>query len=542
MRRILASFVLLSLCLGAGAQSKSFSLGKWTEIHSAILKELNRSYVDSLPLDRMERSGVDAMLSELDPYTCYIPEEDNDDLKMMIDKSYGGIGAVIYKPERSGDLLINEPYRYSPAARSGLVCGDAVLEIDGVSVIGLDSKECSERMRGTPGSQVVLKVRKLRGGAVRDVRITREEIRLPSVEYYGMVADTVGYILQSGFTEGVADDVRRAVRDMKASGMKLLVLDLRGNGGGLLSEAVDIVSLFVPRGSVVVTARGRGAVSAYAYKTQQEPVDTRLPIVVLVDGNSASASEIVAGALQDLDRATVMGARTFGKGLVQSLRPLPYGGKMKVTTAKYHTPSGRCVQAIDYVHRLPDGTAAAIPDSLTHVFFTAHGREVRDGGGITPDVALKSREYSRLTYSLVVGGLLEQYVMEFVRHHATVPAAEDFHLSDAEYEDFVAFASAREFDYRSSARAYFDQMRTELRKEGLEMEMRAELDALDKAMQMDKAQLLRLKKDEIVPFLEEEIVIRYHYRPAGIQLRLRYDETLRAALAAPRIPVFDDEP
>ncbi len=531
MKKIIFSLALVALCVGAGAQSRSFKLGKWTEIHNSILKELNRSYVDSLPLDRIERAGVDAMLSNLDPYTVYIPEEENEDLKMMINKSYGGIGAIIYKPDRQGNVIINEPYKDSPAWKNGLRCGDEILTIDGQSVVGLTSAECSEKMRGTPGTKVLFKVKKVYTGELKEIRITRQNIHLPDIEYYGYVAPHTGYIYQTGFTEGVGEQMRAAIKDLRTRGqLDTLVLDLRGNGGGLMSEATEVVSIFVPKGSLVVTAKGRAEGSGYSSVTTKAPLDTEIPLIVLVDSGSASASEIVSGALQDMDRAIVIGTRTFGKGLVQSIRPLPYGGQMKLTTAKYYTPSGRCVQAIDYSHRNEDGSVGHIPDSLTHEFKTAMGRTVRDGGGITPDIEVKPREYSRLTYSLVMNGVVEQYALEYVKAHRSIVPTEEFFLSDAEYDEFIEFAKGKEFDYRSSARTYFDYVRKELRRDGLEETMKAELDALEKALNMEKEEFLRLMKPEIVPFIEEEIVVRYYFQPDGIKLRVRYDEQLRQAL------------
>lgn len=538
MKRIISIAAMLALTLAAGAQSKNFKLGKWTEIQNSILKELHTSYVDSLPLDRIERAGIDAMLSELDPYTVFVPEEENEDLQMMINKSYGGIGAVIFKPDVNGNVIINEPYAGSPARKYGLSCGDEILTIDGESVIGLTSAQASEKMRGEPGTPVTFLVKKLRSGENVEVKVMREKIKLPDVEYAGMLDETTGYILQTGFTEGVAKEVREAVVRLKKEGMKKLVLDLRGNGGGILGEAADIVSIFVPRGSVVVTAKGKDSRSNYTVKTTHEPVDTKLPVVVLVDSGSASASEIVSGALQDLDRATIMGHRTYGKGLVQSIRNLPYGSELKVTTAKYYTPSGRCVQAIDYSRRNEDGSVGHIPDSLTHEFTTAHGRIVRDGGGVTPDVELDREKYSRLTYSLVLNGIAEQYALEFVRKHESIPEVQDFHLSDEDFEDFIAFAKGKEFDYRSSAKALFDQMRKELAEDGLEETMSGQLDALARSLDIEKEEFLRLKKDEIVPFIEEEIVVRYYFQEAGVRLRTRYDKQLHQALESPLIKQY----
>ena len=539
MKRIVTILVLLSACLSAGAQSKSFTLGQWVEMHNAILKELNRSYVDSLEVGRIERAGVDAMLSALDPYTVYVPEEEQEDFQMMLSSTYGGIGAVIYKPDVNGNVIINEPYEGSPAARAGLVCGDEIESIDGVSTHGLESGECSEKMRGKPGTTVVFRVKKLRDGAtwkagdVIEVPVVRQRIVLPSIEYAGMLNEKDGYVLMSKFTDGVGQGVRDAYNKLKAQGMQRMVLDLRGNGGGLLNEAVNIVSLFVPKGSLVVTAKGREAGSEQVYKTATEPVDTQIPLIILVDSSSASASEIVSGALQDYDRATVIGTRTYGKGLVQSIRPLPYDGQLKVTTAKYYTPSGRCVQAIDYSHRNEDGSVGHIPDSLTHEFKTAHGRTVRDGGGVTPDYEIKPHRYSRLTYSIVMNGIVEQYALKFVREHPSIPAVDDFRFTD--YDDFISFAADKTFDYRSSAKALLDEVKKSLSEDGLAETMSAEVEALEKKMDMDKETFLRLKKDEIVPFIEEEIAVRYYFQEAGIRVRIRYDEQLAKALEQPAI-------
>lgn len=478
-------------------QTKSFKLGQWIEIQNAILKELNQSYVDSLPLDRIEKVGIEAMLENLDPYTMYVPEEDNEDFEFMIGKTYCGIGAIIYKPTKESNVVINEPYMNSPAYKAGLRCGDEIVAIDGTGVHGFDASGATSRMKGKPGTSVVFDVKKLRGGdgwnAGDTVKVTvvRERIHLPDVEYAGMVNDTTGYILQTGFTENVSADVRNAYFKLKKQGMKQLVLDLRGNGGGLMSEAINIVSLFVPKGSLVVSSKGNSDDSKREYRTVTEPVDTQIPIIVLVDSGTASSSEIISGAFQDLDRATILGRRTYGKGLVQSVRPLPYNGQLKVTTAKYYTPSGRCVQAIDYSHRNSDGSVGYTPDSLTHKFFTAHGRPVRDGGGITPDDTLKVREYSRLVFSLVLNGVIDRYSLEFARKHESIPALEDFHFSDADYADFIEFAKGQTFDYRSSAKTLYDQMKKELEKDGMAESMKAELDALGKRIDIEKRNSFR---------------------------------------------------
>ena len=534
--RILFAAVVLLLAAGhnSGAQSKSFKLGQWIEIQNSILKELNSSYVDSLQIDRIMRTGLDAMLEELDPYTIYIPEEENEDLQMMLSKTYGGIGAIIHK-KKEDNVIINEPYAGSPAQKYGLQCGDEIISIDGVPTKGLESQESSNRMKGKPGTTVTFKVKKVRTNDTLDINIIRERIHFPDIEYAGMLDDTTGYILQTGFTDNVSAELRTKFLDMKDKGMKRFILDLRGNGGGLMSEAINIVSLFVPKGSLVVSSKGNNASTINKYYTTSEPIDTEMPIIVLIDSGSASSSEIVSGALQDMDRATIMGKRSYGKGLVQSIRPLAYNGQLKVTTAKYYTPSGRCVQAIDYTHRNEDGSVGHIPDSLTREFKTAGGRTVRDGGGITPDVEIASQDYSRLVYALVLGGVIDQYVIDYARRHDSIPAVEDFHYSEADFEDFIRFAKTQDFDYRSSAKTLYDQMKKELVKDGLADAMKPELEAMEKALEMDKERFIRLKKDEIIPFIEEELATRYWFQEAGVIVRLRYDDQLKTALTKPLI-------
>ena len=527
-----AAVMALAASHAVSAQSQGFKLGQWSEIQNSIIQELNKSYVDSLPVSRIMRAGVDAMLEELDPYTIYVPEEENEDFQMLMSKTYGGIGAIIHK-KKEDNVIINEPYAGSPAEKYGLRCGDEIIAIDGVPTKGLESKESSDRMKGKPGTTVVFTVKKAITGDTLDIPILRERIQLPDIEYAGMLDDTTGYILQTGFTDNVSGELRAKFQDLKKQGMKRLVLDLRGNGGGLMSEAINIVSLFVPKGSLVVSSKGNTANSVREYKTGTEPIDTEIPIIVMIDSGSASASEIIAGAFQDMDRAVVMGKRSYGKGLVQSILPLPYNGQLKITTAKYYTPSGRCVQAIDYAHRNDDGSVGHIPDSLTREFKTASGRIVRDGGGITPDVEIDFQDYSRLVYALVLGGVIDQYVIDYCRRHESIPAVDDFHFSDEDFEDFISFAKTQDFDYRSSAKTLYDQMKKELVKDGLADSMSEELAALEKALEMDKERFIRLKKDEIIPFIEEELATRYWFQEAGVKVRLRYDEQLKKALVSP---------
>ena len=529
---IIAAAIAFLAVQPASAQSKSFKLGQWSEIHNSIIRELNLSYVDSLPVDRIMRASVNAMLEELDPYTIYIPEEENEDLQMMLSNSYGGIGAIIHKPDGS-NVIINEPYAGSPAVKAGLRCGDEIVAIDGTPTKDLKIKESTDRMKGKPGTTVIFTVKKGLTGEIVEVPVIRERIHMPDVEYAGMLDETTGYILQTGFTENVSADIRAKVLELKLQGMKRLVLDLRGNGGGLMGEAINILSLFVPKGTLVVSSKGNTEDSYVEYRTKTDPIDTELPVIVMISSGSASASEIVAGAFQDHDRGVIIGTRSYGKGLVQSIRPVAYNGQLKITTAKYYTPSGRCVQAIDYSHRNEDGSVGHIPDSLTSEFKTAAGRIVRDGGGITPDINIEVKDYSRLVYSLVLGGVVDQYVINYCKKHESIPAVDDFHYTPEDFEDFIQFAKTQDFDYRSSAKTYYDMMKKELEKDGLAESMKDQLAALEKSLEMEKEQFLRLKMDEIIPFIEEELATRYWFQEAGILVRLRYDQQLKDALVAP---------
>lgn len=530
-RYIFTTFAAAVMAAGvmADAQTGSFKLGQWTEIQNGITRSLARYYVDSLPSDKMFRNAIDAMLETLDPYTVYVPESEQESFEMMITNTYGGIGAIIYKPKKEEYVIINEPYENSPAARAGLQCGDMIMEIDGQTSIGLDASQSSSKMKGKAGTEVLFKVKKVRSGDIVDMRITRERIHLPNVEYYGMVDATTGYIMQSRFTENVSEEVKAAVLDLKQQGMKRLVLDLRGNGGGLLDEAVKILSLFLPKGTVVVSSKGTDGVREYM--TAGDPVDVNMPLMVLVDSGSASASEIVSGAIQDLDRGVIAGKRTYGKGLVQRIIPLAYNGQLKVTVSKYYTPSGRCVQAKDYSNRAEDGSVGNIPDSLIHEFKTLKkGRTVKDGGGITPDLVIDGPQYNRISIAAVAGGLTNNWPIEFVKTHESIAPVDQFHLTDEEYEQFAQWGAKEAFDIRSESETYYDLLVKQLRKDGMYEEAAASLDALEKIVKMEKVEALRRNKDVIRPILEEEIVTRYWYQAAGIKLRLRYDDQLKKAL------------
>lgn len=511
------------------AQSKDFKSAKSLEIQYNILKELSSNFVDTIDMEKLLSTGIDAMLSSLDPYTEYLPEEDEEAIEMMTTATYGGIGSVIKKVDSVG-VIISQPYVGSPAVKYGLEPGDVILKIDSTDVSTLTADESSNRMKGQPGTEVVFLVRKARTGKTEEIKVIRERIHISDVSYAGMVNDTVGYIKIDAFTVGGAKDVRNAFLDLKAKGAERMILDLRGNGGGLMEEAVNIVSLFVPQGTEAVSAKGRDPESTFSYKTVEEPVDTLMPLMVLVNSGSASSSEIVAGALQDLDRAVIMGTRTFGKGLVQSIRPMGYNSKMKFTTAKYYTPSGRCVQAIDYTRRNADGSAGNVPDSLKKEFKTKGGRSVYDGGGIAPDVEIASEVFSRPVVSLAVNDIMNDYALLYYASHPRIASPADFRLSDYEYADFVDYASGRNFDSRSAAQVQIDQMIRSAKEEGLYERSKGQFDALTESLNLSKAQILNMKREEIQPLVEEEIVSKYYLIPGKVEAIVRTDKQLQKAV------------
>ena len=515
--------------LTASAQSSNFDLAKSMDIQNSILKQLSANYVDTIQFGKLINTGIEAMLSSLDPYTVYYPEEDEEDVQMMTTGMYGGIGAIVKKrPE--GAVLITEPYPDSPAVKYGLQPGDSIVAIDGKSVYGETSQQSTDRMKGQPGSKVVFKVVKGRTGEVKDITVKRERIHISNIEHYCILRDDIGYVSITGFTAGMSGELREAVLALKKQGAKRLVLDLRGNGGGLMDEAIKVMSLFVPKGTVVVSSKGRAAGTNVDYRTRTEPIDTSIPVMVMINSGSASASEIVAGAFQDLDRGTIAGTRSFGKGLIQSVRPTSFNGTLKVTTGKYYTPSDRCVQAIDYSHRNEDGSVGAIPDSLTHEFKTAGGRIVKDGGGITPDIVVENTRYSRPTYSLVFNDILGDYATRYFVSHESIAPAEEFALSDEEWEDFVKFCEGQTFDWRSGSDAEIEKLIEAAKYEGTYETCKAEIDALKAKLDIGKADAVRLVKDEVKPLLESDIAVRYYFQEASSIVELRYDKQLYAAI------------
>ena len=512
------------------AQSANFKAGRSVDLLHQILREVAIFYVDTVQLDKLIDTGIAAMLEQLDPYTNFIPEEEQGSLELLTTGAYGGVGSPIKSKSPRG-IVFSEPYENYPAARAGLVSGDEILEVDGVSTATLTIDECSNMMKGMPDTEVRLKIRKVSTGEVVDLTLRRERIHLSDIPWYGMVREGIGYIQIDGFTMGGSNDLRRALMELKGGGaLSGLVLDLRGNGGGLLEEAVNMLGMFLPRGTEVVSQKGRHPEQDFIHKTKEDPIDTDIPIVVLVNRRSASSSEILAGAIQDLDRGVVLGTRTFGKGLVQQPRPLNYNAQLLITTAKYYTPSGRCVQAIDYSHRNEDGSVGAIPDSLIREFRTKNGRIVYDGGGITPDERIEAESYSRIAIELITRDLIGEYAVHYRANHLEIASPEQFELTDSEYEAFIAFVEKQDFDSRSTTEIMLEQILFTAKREGYDSEVVKQLDELKRAAAGDKAQDLLRHKGEIKQLLEEEICGAYFYRKGRIRSMLRQDVQLERAV------------
>lgn len=530
IKRYAIVLVLTLSTLPLLAQSKEFRAGKSLEVQNMTLRTLNAYYVDTIDVEKLVNTGINAMLRTLDPYTEFIPEENETDIDMLTTGSYGGVGSIISKLP-TGEILISEPYIDTPSSKMGLQPGDMILEIDGVSTQELTVNQSSERMKGEPGSELKLKIKKGRGGDTVDVTLVRERIHVSDVVYSGMYKDTIGYIQIGGFTLNGAKDVKRAYETLKKNpNMKRLILDLRGNGGGLMSEAIGIVSLFVPKGTLVVSQRGKDENLNEDSYTTTDPIDTEIPIMVLVNSVSASSSEIVAGALQDLDRAVIAGTRTFGKGLVQSIRPVGYNNSLKLTIAKYYTPSGRCVQAIDYTHRNEDGSVGSVPDSLKKEFKTMAGRSVYDGGGITPDITVETEYYSRPMVALIYSNILSDFAIEYYKKHEKIAPAGEFSLTDEEFEEFVKFAADKEFDQRSESQIEMERVIEAAKREGLYEQNKEILDTLKGGVTHTKEEFIRHNKANIKEALEREICIKYYFQRGGAENNIRYNEQMEKAV------------
>jgi carboxyl-terminal processing protease len=517
-----------------------FEISRNIDIFVSMYRELDMYYVDEIKHGEIMKNGIDAILESLDPYTNYIPESEIEDYRFMTTGQYGGIGSMI--GQKGEYVVVTDPYEGFPAQKADLRAGDVILEIDGKTIKGKKTDEISKILKGQPNTQVKLLIKRPGESTPMEKIITRAEIKINSVPYYGMLDNEVGYIKLTGFTENASQEVKTALLDLKnKNNAKSIVLDLRGNPGGLLNEAVDIVNLFVDRGIEVVTTKGKVKEWDKSYKAMNAPVDTQIPLVVLVNSGSASASEIVSGSIQDLDRGIVIGQRTFGKGLVQTTRPLSYNSQLKVTTAKYYIPSGRCIQALDYSHRNEDGSVGKVPDSLVSLFKTKKGRVVADGGGISPDWAIKPEELSNISRSLITKQLIFDYATEYRSKNPSVAPAKSFKLTDSEYEAFVAWLADKDYDYVTRSEKSLDELKEIAIKEEYFEGMKKEFEALKKTLMHDKEADLKKFKPEIMELLQDEISSRYYFQKGRIENAFSYDpEILKAIEALKDKAVFDN--
>lgn len=524
------------LAMPAWAQKEKnhdFVVAKNMDVFTSIYKNLDMMYVDTLDADEVIGNGINAMLRSLDPYTEYYPESEVKELKNMLTGKYAGIGSVVRYNYQLGYTVINEPYEGMPAQEAGLKKGDIILSINDSTMKGKEVSYVSDRLRGEPGTSFILKVKRPSTGKVMKVKLTRRTIQMPFLPYYGLLDGEIGYINFNSFTDQCAKDVRRAFIDLKKQGAKKLVFDLRNNGGGSVSEAVSIVNMFLPKDKVVLTMKGKLQRANNEYKTTVEPIDTLMPIVVLVSGNTASAAEILSGSLQDYDRAIILGTRTYGKGLVQATMDLPYNGQMKLTTSKYYIPSGRCVQALNYKHA-KGGYVEHVPDSLTKVFYTAGGREVRDGGGVKPDVEVKPDSLPNIAYYLAgardSNELMLNYEVDYIAKHPTIAPAKDFALTDADYEEFKARVLKADFKYDRETEKYLKDLMKLARFEGYYDDAKPEFDALAKKLSHNVSKDLDYNKQYIKRLLENDIVAAYYYQGGAIRNSLRYDKQVKEAV------------
>ena len=533
MKKLVVIFGLMTTVVGVSAQKErnhNFEISKNLEIFNDIYKQLDLFYVDTLSADTVIEWGINSMLRQVDPFTVYYPENDMDELKEMTTGKYAGVGSVIRYYKKEERVMLVEPWEDSPAARAGIKGGDVIMTIEGQDVKGKGNTEVSKLLRGEPGTTFELSVKRQGVEEPLVFKVTRENIVMPPVPYYGMVTEDVGYIFFDRFVEGCSRDIRRAIIDLKEQGARSLVLDLRGNPGGPLSEAVEVTNLFVPRGRKIVYTKGKLASVNTEHYTKKEPLDAEIPVVVLVDGTTASSAEIVSGALQDLDRAVILGTRTYGKGLVQMIREVPYHGSLKVTTSRYYIPSGRCIQAYDYRHLNPDGSAGTVPDSLTKAFKTEAGREVRDGGGIKPDIVMTPDSLPTLVYDIAASDVLLEFVGNFVAKHPTIAPAGEFSLSDEDYADFVKLVSESGFTYKRRTEEIMKLLEKAARFEGCYDEAKSDFEALAKKMAGNVAVDLERSKSDIKLLIENDIVSRYYYRKGAIKQQLRDDKDMKAAL------------
>jgi carboxyl-terminal processing protease len=531
IKNITVSTLIVLTCAGiiAATSADNFKIVKNLDILFSVFRELNIFYVDDINSDKIIKSSIEGMLSDLDPYTTFLPEEDSEDFDLATTGEYSGIGAII--GVKNNYVQVIETYKDFPADNAGLVSGDLILSINNISLHGKSTSEASSLLKGEKGTTVDLQVVKLKTSDTVNIKVTREKVHISGVAYANIMHDSIGYIALSSFTQNCQKDFKNVLRELKKTKkMKSLVIDLRGNTGGLLDAAVDIVGMFVKKNTEVVHSRGRIKDFDYLYKTKEEPEELNLPIVVLVNSGSASSSEIVAGALQDLDRAVILGTRTYGKGLVQTVRPVGYNSRLKLTTAKYYIPSGRCIQAHNFSERNEDGSVATIPDSLKKEFTTANGRKVYDGGGILPDVEVKYNEYSDIAISLVLRNLIVEYSIQYFARHNKITEPENFKITDADYLDFIQFLEGKEYDYQTKAENIVQKLSEEMSKSKYSSNIQAKVDALKKEITHDKAKDLQQHKQEISQLINEEIAVRYYYQQGRIRTILTNDKQFDAAI------------
>ena len=521
-------FLLWSI-LSASAQQtddRRFNLSKHLEVFNSLVKELDLFYVDTIQPEKVIQDGINGMLAKLDPYTNYISEKEQSDFAFMTTGEYAGIGCII--TNRSGRTYIAEPYEGMPADVAGLRAGDEVLEIDNIDI--KEIAEPSEKMKGQPNTKVKIKYQRVGNKKPSIVEIVRKRIQLNPVTYYGVLDNNVGYIRLSGFTEQCAQEVKLAFDDLKKKqGITSIILDLRENPGGIMEEAVQITNIFVPKGEIIVSTKGKVRQWDRVYRTTLDAIDNNIPLAVLVGSTSASAAEIVSGAIQDLDRGVVVGERTFGKGLVQTSRELPYSNSLKVTTSKYYIPSGRCIQAIDYAHRNPDGSVGAIPDSLTSVFYTKKGRPVRDGGGVTPDIRVETERKANITYYLMLEHHIFDYATLWVQKHETIAGINEFAFTESDYEDFKNYIQAKEFKYDRQSERALASLQEIMAFEGYSESAEAELKALEAKLHPDLDRDLEINKKDIIELLSAEIIKRYYYQKGEIAWSLKTDACVQKA-------------
>lgn len=523
------AIVAIIALLAFSNDNRKHILSKQVSIFNAIIKELDLFYVDTIQPKKLIDKGIETMLRNLDPYTEYYPEESSDELKMLTTGKYAGIGSIIRYHEKKKTTVLTNPYEGLPAAKAGLRAGDLILSIDGKDIHGMSTDSVSNLLRGIAGTTLTLKIERPGESGTRIVKLERESIAMPAISYYGIHNDNIGYVQLESFTENCSKEMRRAIVELKQSGAEAFIIDLRGNGGGLLGEAVDIVNMFVPKGVTIVTTKGKIKQANTEYKTRKEPIDTESPLIVLVDGQSASAAEIVAGSLQDLDRAIVVGSRTYGKGLVQTTRQLPGGGYLKLTTSKYYIPSGRCIQALDYSHLMDDGKSTRIADSLTNVFHTAAGREVRDGGGIRPDVEPREEELSTLLLYLLQDIALFDYATNYHIEHDSIAPANEFYISDSEYDDFKNYLKSTKFNYDIQSLKALEQLRKIIELEGYTDITKDEIASLEKKLQANLDYSLTHFEEHIKEIVESEIITRYYGQKGSIIYNLRKDSDIKEA-------------